>query len=146
MALFAVPNSARPAGTAQQTMGTSYIGVITVYASTGNTNQTTFTNPQALKRGRLFDILVGTNGTPADSFVEYEVARVTASTTAVFLGTVSSVSSAYVLDLADAGFGSGVVVNASQGSSAVITDRKSTRLNSSHPSSSYAVCCLNKKT
>src|SRR5438876_1470470 len=25
-------------------------------------------------------------------------------------------------------------------------DRKSTRLNSSHPSSSYAVCCLKKKT
>src|SRR5438876_8873104 len=29
---------------------------------------------------------------------------------------------------------------------AVLTDRKSTRLNSSHPSNSYAVFCLKKKT
>jgi hypothetical protein len=121
MALFSVQNSTTPAGNTQQTMGTSYIGVIVVYASTGNTNQTTFTNPQALKRGKIYDILIGTNGSPADNFLEWEVCRVTASTTCVYLGTVSSVSSAFLLDLADAAFGSGVVANASQGSTAVIT-------------------------
>jgi hypothetical protein len=102
-------------------MTTSYIEVIGVYASTGNTNQTTFSNPQALKRGRLYDILIGTNGAPADNFLEWEVCRVGHGSTQVFGGTVSSVSSQYMLDTADAAFGSGCVVNASQGSSAVIS-------------------------
>jgi hypothetical protein len=119
MALFAVTNSTNPAGGAQVTMTTSYLGIIAVYASTGNTNQTTFSNPQALKRGRLYDILIGTNGAPADNFLEWEVCRVSAGTSFPQSGTVSSVSSAYMLDLADAAFGSGVVANTSQGSSAI---------------------------
>lgn len=120
MANFVVTNSTTPAGTAPVATGSSYTTMILVGASTGNTNQTTFTNPQALKRGKLYDILVGTAGTPADNYLEYEVCRVTASTTTVYLGTVSSVSSAYMLDYADAGFGSMVTMNGSAGSSAVI--------------------------
>lgn len=123
MANFAVTNSTIPAGSAQVSLiaGSTYYSILAVAASTGNTNQTTFTNPQALKRGKLYDILIGTNGTPADNYVEYQVARVTVSTTAVFTGTVSSVSSAYMLDPADAAFGALVTMNATAGSTAVIT-------------------------
>src|SRR5438876_6909501 len=42
--------------------------------------------------------------------------------------------------------GKGVRSNTSRGSGASGGDRKSTRLNSSHPSISYAVFCLNKNT
>src|SRR5699024_11731526 len=40
----------------------------------------------------------------------------------------------------------GVVLGDVQAGKAVVVDRKSTRLNSSHVSSSYAVFCLKKKT
>src|SRR5690348_18191712 len=46
-------------------------------------------------------------------------------------------------DVADRGHGAGLIRAAHQGE---IQDRKSTRLNSSHPSSSYAVFCLKKKS
>src|SRR5690348_18021962 len=39
----------------------------------------------------------------------------------------------------------GLVRRSTRGDSGAITDRKSTRLNSSHPSISYAVFCLKKK-
>lgn len=116
MANYGVTNSTIPAGTAQVTMSTTYSGVICIIASTGGSVQTV-SNPQAVKRTKVYDILVGTNTTPADNFIEWDVARLTASTTGVWLGAVSSVSSSYMLDQADAGFGSLVVINTSAGSS-----------------------------
>jgi hypothetical protein len=120
MALFAVANSTTPAGTAQVVTGTSYTTIIAVCASSGNTTAGGGqTGP--LRRGRLYDILVGTNGTPADNFVEWEVSRLTAGTTVTILGSVSSVSSGYMLDLADAGFGAFVTINGSAGSTAIFS-------------------------
>lgn len=116
MAQYSVTNSTIPAGTAQINMSSTYSQIIAVIASTGGSVQTV-SNPQNLKRSKIYDILVGTNGTPADNFVEWDMARLTASTTGVWLGAVSSVSSAYVLDPADSPFGSLVVMNASAGSS-----------------------------
>jgi hypothetical protein len=116
MAQYGVTNSTIPAGSAQVTLSTTYTPLLAVIASTGGSVQTV-ANPQALKRSKIYDILIGTNGTPADNFIEWDCARVTASTTGVWLGAVSSVSSSYMLDQADAGFGSLVVMNASAGSS-----------------------------
>lgn len=118
MANFSVTNSTIPGfGNSQQAIGSSYIALVTVaggglssnYAQAGSRAGTA-------GRGRLYDILVGTNGTPADNFIEYQVSRCTVGTTVVWLGSVSSISSAYVLDVADPGFYAQVIVNASQGS------------------------------
>jgi len=116
MANYGVSNSTYPAGSAQVNLSTTYTPLLCVIASTGGSTQTV-SNPQNLKRSRIYDILVGTNATPADNYLEWAIHRVTASTTGVWLGAVSSVSSAYVLDSADAGFGSLVVMNTSAGSS-----------------------------
>jgi hypothetical protein len=121
MALFSVTNSTLPAGNAQQTQGTSYIALIAVaggglssnYAQAGSRAGTA-------GRGRLYDILVGTNASPADNYVEYEVSRCTLGTTVTWLGSVASLSTAYTLDSADLGFYAQVIVNASQGSTANI--------------------------
>jgi hypothetical protein len=118
MALFSVANSTTPAGNAQQAMGSSYISIVAVIGGGLSSNYTQAgSRAGTAGRGRLYDILVGTNGTPADNFVEYEVARCTAGATVVWLGSVSSVSSAYTLDPADLGFYAQVILNASQGSS-----------------------------
>lgn len=55
-----------------------------------------------LRRGRVYDILVGTNGTPADNYMEFEVARVTATTSgSAWVGSLSSLSSGISLDFQD---------------------------------------------
>lgn len=118
MSNFALANSTTPAGTAQVATGSSYTLMLGVAASSGNlTNAGVGTGP--LRRGKLYDILVGTNGTPADNYVEYEVSRTTFGTTVTWLGSVSSVSTAYALDVADAAVGALLVMNGSAGSSAV---------------------------
>lgn len=95
MAKFAASNST--AGT-QQAMATTYgAGLVQVYCSTTGTAGLT-------RRGKIYDILIGTNGTPADNYIEWAVQRITSPSTSA-LGTAVS------LDLADTGFASGVVVN-----------------------------------
>ncbi len=120
MANFAVANSTTPAGTVGVACGSSYTLLLSVAASTGN-SQIGGVGAGPLRRGKLFDILVGTNATPADNYIEYEVARATIGTTVVWLGTVSSVSTAYMLDPGDAAFGAHVTMNGSAGSTAVAT-------------------------
>jgi hypothetical protein len=118
MSNFSVANSTTPAGTAQVNTGSSYTLALAVAASTGN-----LTNPGVgigpLRRGKLYDILIGTNTTPADTYIEFEVSRATLGTTVTWLGSVSSVSSAYELDTADGAFGAFVTMNGSAGSTAV---------------------------
>lgn len=119
MANYAVSNSTTPAGTAQVACGSSYTAFIAIAPSSG----AMVSNPVnlGLRRGKIYDILVGTNGTPADNYVEWELSRCTIGTTVTYLGSVSSVSSAYGLDLADPGFQAMVTNNASAGSTAVIS-------------------------
>lgn len=55
------------------------------------------------RRGKLYDILVGTNGVPVDTYMEFDCARITLGTTpagTVLLG-ISSLSSTFGLDPAD---------------------------------------------
>ncbi len=63
------------------------------------------------RRGKLYDILVGTAGTPADNAMEFQVARCTTGTTNVAGGTLTTVQP---LDPADAAAIAVTVINASQ--------------------------------
>ena len=105
------------------TAGNSQAAVTTTYKSQITMgNSTTPTNPNftggGLRRGKLYDILVGTNGTPADNYMEWDVERITSGTStfavAITAGGLSSVSSALELDLADAyGAVNGILINSS---------------------------------
>jgi hypothetical protein len=111
MANFSVTNSTVLAGVAQNALTATYQALIAIAPSSG-----AMVGPPAnlgLRRGKLYDILVGTDGTPADNYIEWEVIRATVGTTLTWLGSVSSVSSGYALDLADAGFQSFVTINTS---------------------------------
>lgn len=100
MANFTVVNTTGIGGGAvQQAVATTYKSLISV----GNSSATPSSLGAGLyKRGKLYDILVGTNGTPADNYMEWDVTRITLGTTpaAVTLG-ISSLSSTFTLDTAD---------------------------------------------
>lgn len=100
MANFAINNSSTPVGgNSQQTMTTTYKTLCAVAASTGaQVNPPTYTG---LRRGKLYDILIGTNGTPADNYMEFDVVGATIATSLVWLGSLSSNSSNMVIDPSD---------------------------------------------
>lgn len=114
MANLAIVNNSAYA--AQVSMGSSYQAVIVTAASClAFTNAATF---PGLRRGKIYDILVGTNATPADTYVEYAIARGTCGCTAAVTGAVSSISSNLGVDVGDnGGAASFLVANASAGSS-----------------------------
>lgn len=113
MANFGVANSSTIVAIGiQNAMATTYKTLLAVAASTGN-NGNAFSNPGSLARGKLYDLLIGTNGTPADNYMEFDVVRATIGTTVTKVGTVSSFSSAFMLDTADGGFGAFSMVNSS---------------------------------
>lgn len=99
---FLITNStAIGGGAVQQATATTYKSLITVANSSA---APTTLGAGLYKRGRIYDILVGTNGTPADNFMEFDVTRATIGTTpaAVTLG-ISSLSSGFAADSADSG-------------------------------------------
>jgi hypothetical protein len=55
---------------AQATVSGSYKTVLSTYSTTGS-----------LRRGKIYDILIGTNGTPADNYLQWDVSRQTADGT-----------------------------------------------------------------
>lgn len=65
---FAAGNSI---GGTQQAISTSYKTLLVLKAATAT-----------LKRGKIYDLLFGTNGTPADNVMEFDVSRQTADGTA----------------------------------------------------------------
>ncbi len=103
MANFGITNStAIGGGNVQQAITATYKSMVTV----GNSTATgTLLGAGMLRRGKLYDILVGTNGTPADNFMEFDVTRVTLGTTPAGTTTlgISSISSNFGLDPADNG-------------------------------------------
>jgi hypothetical protein len=121
MANFAVANSTN--FLAQAAVGTTYVPVALVSASTAGTsyNSNAGTTYPALRRGKLYDLLVGTNGTPGDTAVEWTIQRCTVGTCLAWVGAVSSVSSTFALDQADNGFGSFSMISASNPSSTIMT-------------------------
>ena len=70
MAKYALQNASTASATA---ITTTFITLLAVHASTGGSP----------RRGKLYDLLIGTNGTPADNFMTWDVSRKT-TTTGVF--------------------------------------------------------------
>ena len=81
MAKYAIGNDL---GGSQQAIAASYKTLVSMFATTGR-----------LRRGKMYDILIGTNGTPADNYLEWDVSRMTADGT-------GSVITPNALDPADA--------------------------------------------
>lgn len=113
MANYAVSNSTVSGfGSTQAPMTSTYKTLCGVAASTG----AIVTYP-ALRRGKVYDILVGTNGTPADNELEFAIQRATISATGIsgsaVVGNLSSGSSGMALDPADATCGGYFFVNSS---------------------------------
>src|ERR1700745_3664724 len=67
MAKYAIGNDL---GGSQKAVSGSYKTLVSMFATTG-----------ALRRGKIYDILIGTNGTPADNYLEWDVSRMTADGT-----------------------------------------------------------------
>ena len=65
MAKFSVTN-----GSSGQAISASYKSLTGIAASSGT---------QALRRGKVYDVLVGTNGTPADNYIQWDISRMTSS-------------------------------------------------------------------
>jgi hypothetical protein len=111
MANFSITNStAMGGGNVQQNLTTTYKTLIVI----GNSTATTATNGWAgNRRYKITDIIIGTNGTPADNEIEWDLALVTLGTTpAGILNTlISSVSSNFNIDPADVTFQGAVQIN-----------------------------------
>jgi hypothetical protein len=55
----------------QSTVSGSYKSVLSIAATSGS-----------LRRGKVYDLLIGTNGTPADNYLQWDISRMTAAGTA----------------------------------------------------------------
>lgn len=102
MANFTVNNSSF--GT-QQSMTTTYKSLCMTAASSQFGSN--------LRRGKVYDILIGTNTTPADNYLEYTLARATVVANSTWSGSMSSISSVAALDQADLFVGGLLAANAS---------------------------------
>jgi hypothetical protein len=105
MANYVMTNGSTAGAGTQQATSAAYQTIIvgtcnSTTAGAGSTVANTF------RRGKWYDILVGTNGSPADNFMEFEVARVTTQSTATNFA-------APPLDSADQGHITSVVANSS---------------------------------
>lgn len=104
MAKYSIQNSTDIAS--QTATTTTYVTLAAVFATTGVAGPTI-----QLRRVKLYDLLVGTNGTPADNAMEWIVARATAGSTSAYAGVTSTRSNQ--LDPADALMASMTWVNSS---------------------------------
>ncbi len=72
MANYAITNGSTSGAGTQQATAAAYTGAL--LGLTGANS--------APRRIKIYDILIGTNGTPADNFIEWDVSRITAASTA----------------------------------------------------------------
>lgn len=94
MANYATSNSL---GGTQQAVSSTYKTLLNVYSL----------STTSARRGRIYDLLVGTNGTPADNYMEWDISRFSA--TAILTATAVTPNP---LDIADAVFLGGSTANA----------------------------------
>lgn len=113
MAQFSISNSSGETGYTGSAITTTFKSqVLVVNSSNATYNLSVYGAPTVARRFKMYDLLLGTNGTPADNYMTYDVARVSyISSTATPTTTVSSISSAFMLDQADPGFALLAVVN-----------------------------------
>jgi len=96
MANYTATNGSTASAGTQQATASAYTGAILgVNAPTSGP-----------RRGKIYDLLIGTNGTPADNYMEWDISRVTTSSTATII-------TPQALDPADAAATSVVTVNSS---------------------------------
>ena len=78
MAEYTLTNGSSAGAGTQQATTTTYVSPILVSgcATSGP------------RRGKIYDLLIGTNGTPADNFVEWDISRVTTVSTSAAAGTL----------------------------------------------------------
>lgn len=96
MANYTATNGSTASAGTQQATATAYGGAL--LGVNGPTS--------APRRGKIYDLLIGTNGTPADNFMEWDVSRVTTSSTATII-------TPQALDSADAAATTVATVNSS---------------------------------
>lgn len=96
MAKYAITNGSTSGGGTQQATTTTYVGAILGLSSSTSTP----------RRFKIYDVLIGTNGTPVDAFCEWDISRITASST-------TTVLAAQPLDSADAAALTVATVNSS---------------------------------
>jgi hypothetical protein len=110
---YVITNSTVFAGTAPIAVTATYQTQLLVGPTSAALNNPAY---PGLRRGKIYDLLVGTAGTPADFSYEWEVTRTTAmgsTNTTAPAGSLSSVSSAFALDIADVGFSAYALNNSS---------------------------------
>lgn len=113
MALYSVSNSTNFA--AQVNTATTDISLISLIPSTAAPSPTI-----QLRRGHVYDIMIGTVGTPADNSVYWSMQRCTAGSTPAYAGYASSLAT-LALDPSDTSPATGVIVNSSIETSYVFT-------------------------
>lgn len=96
MANYALTNGSTTGGGTQQPTATTYVGALLGLTQLAAT-------PRRIK---VYDLLIGTNATPADNFLEFDIGRVTAAST-------TTVLAANALDPADAAALTAASVNSS---------------------------------
>ncbi len=72
MAKYSITNGRTSGSGTQQSMATTYVG-----AMIGRTGATAGPRPK-----KIYHALIGTNGTPADNFIEWDISRCTTASTA----------------------------------------------------------------
>jgi hypothetical protein len=93
MANYAVQNNS-----ATTTLGTAFKTAICVEASSAT---------QALRRGKIYDMLLGVSGSPADNYCTYDISRCTTTPSSGTVGTNNP------LDSADSSAAAASIVNTS---------------------------------
>lgn len=89
MSNYTLTNGSSAGAGTQQNQTTTYVSPLLVTGASSTTPP----------RGKIYDLLIGTNGTPADNFVEWDISRCTTVSTAAAAGTLVA---APPLDAADA--------------------------------------------
>lgn len=111
MANLVITNStAIGGGNVQQPMAATYKSLVV----TGNSSATSATfGAGGYRRGQWYDWQFGTNGVPADNFIEFDIAMITLGTTpAGILNTlISSLSSTFGTDTADFNYQAAIQIN-----------------------------------
>jgi hypothetical protein len=119
MASFSIANSTTATyGGTSQAMTTTYKSIISIVNGTSNSVNAPTQGAAAIaaaRRGKIYDILIGTNSTPADTVVQWDACRLTAFGSSIITNTggLSSVSSGLALDLGDYNCNAVLVANTS---------------------------------
>ena len=122
MANFSITNStAIGAGNPQQNLTTTYKSLIVMGNSSNTTATGGYGGPRRLK---ITDIFIGTNGTPADNKIEWDLVSVTFLASASGVVLISSLSSSYTLNSADPTLQAAIMINSSgEGGITALTEK-----------------------